>query len=778
MIKDYGKNACHSKLEGYQLTSTSLGCGERLTITQTLSAELLTLFVDQYRRCALPLCDFWMIDLKKIKIEIVDFSEEFDMECSFKMNDLATSVNDQFVLTLKLYFSNETNCAITSNSYDDSSSCKVQKSLCVREGIFPSHSKCAVIGEMLYFAMREESFKKKSAIHNENWENLGVNTFELKAKFIDSLMILQQLGSYVQKVSSQLFPRVRDKVFDVITDYGATWYPKKVESQIKIEAHRHQVPQVEFRNNENRLPEEQNIIFNQGRKDRLQVQIFDDYSFFSQNPQPLEPLQPFEPLLPFESTIIPYTPTVRSNEITLKSNQRQTNRRDPSTQISKSKKDNEALQPIKSVKQTSSLNKPQGTVQPLFKKSETSLQNSVVSRNVYSSLQDSFDYEIQDLGSIYNKREKKSSKKTTEEYSPLYVDSKMTISVFLQEQLVQIPPSLSLEDEIRKIQTYGKLRGRVTSLVSRNLIVAQSQRPEILPTDVLTRIASIFLDEIFKESNTEINVASAREALKSFEKVSRSWWKACSDLVAYYELTKLPKDFASKIGFFPVDIRKSIEGLALKHSQSLGIFYFDTTVLGPAIPSEDAEASILPDYSGLHFIYDSLKPQSYPYAGFDVEYFQHPEFGWATALIDFITWPMIENFACLYIEDTHKKSALAIPYVYSESEIEGKGIYILQQFRVSKSNKEWWLLVDKPLDCSLKTRMICVLHDYEKGASFEDVKKITDSADCILDRRAISKNYLEWLNNFLSGQVCEDIALYDEENIAIVSENRVKHYAK
>ncbi|MBA3238961.1 MAG: hypothetical protein H0T62_11530 [Parachlamydiaceae bacterium] len=796
----------YSSSENYgELSRSRYGKGEKLTIRQAFSSEMLSLFMEQHQKSPFSLCESSFIDLRMIKIEEVEFSDEFDLKCSVKLDRLVKSVNEQFILTLKLYFSIET-IAIISDSSNTSDH------ECIRQGIFPSHSKCVLIGEMLHYALKEQTNRKGNTL---------LEVLNFKAEVLKSALKLKKLNSACKAISSVVehmdwFGLIKcnleNSLFNYVGPSLITYYPIRIESTFKFKEYNNLLEQEpsygfgekrsSFSQKDMQMIEMQTMEMAQRSRDWIPEEHLEDYSMEDdipiQNSRNVSFLQPFEPYIPIQLQNAPINlpqQTLKINIIQLNSSQIKHDSRvkhlikqKPIEPINLIQSNIEILNPITVVRKTSpktitdndtrsvkSKRKPplpfQTRVQLLSQDKNTiSSHKEIISNNGCNSIQDTY------FGNIEKKYtlEKNFKKITEKDSSAISVDSRLSITAFLKEQVV-LPPSPTLEDEVKKIQTYGKLRGKVTTAISRNLIVSSPQISEPLPTDILSQIANLFLDEIFKKSNTRVEVESARETLRIFERVSRSFWKACSHLLAFYELTRLPKDFTAKISRFPLDIRRSISKTSLENSRSPGILYLNSTVLGSAKPSKDEKFLTLPEHAGIHVIYDCTKPHSYPFGNYNKEYFKHPDFGWATQVIDFITWPMVENFSCLYIEDIYKRPALAIPYTYLDSDVEGKGIFILQQLRVDENNKEWWFLVDKPLQSSSVTA-ICILHEHAIDASLKNIDK-TIYDEGVVDREVLSKNYLDWLNGFLSGQVCEDVTLY-EKDIATLTNRRIKHYVK
>lgn len=335
--------------------------------------------------------------------------------------------------------------------------------------------------------------------------------------------------------------------------------------------------------------------------------------------------------------------------------------------------------------------------------------------------------------------------------------------------------------DLRKISAYGKLLGgAITSANYRSLIVPKVKldangNQEILPEDILTNIAQMLFETALFDDNLE-NARVARTSLKNFEGVSRRWWKACTNLIASHEKNSLPKLIQTKAPLFPKDISKMIMG-CIDRKQTFGTFYLDSNILSPLKPSKDATEDILLTFPGLMVPYKTERPKKYPYN--EVSYFKHPDYSWATVLIDFITWPMIENFSLLFIEGC-KGIALAMPYTYeiSESKATGKGVIIIQRM-VDKAGKEQWFLIDKPLDIGCqKARVFCILSEYNQ---FTDEGLLDINHDEV-SAGFYSKKYLEWLNNFLAGNTCPDLPFRVQDKIIIDKENSdevnrtIRHY--
>jgi hypothetical protein len=605
--------------------------------------------MEQYRKSPFSLCESSYIDLRRIKIEEVELLDEFDLKCSVKLNHHAKSINEQFILTLKLYFSIETNVAVSSDITSNKFSHE-----CVRQGIFPTHSKCVLIGEMLHYALKEQHTRE------------GISLLELynfKAEVLNSALELKKLGSACKKISSvveclDLIGLIKYNIEDFLFDYFeprlSSYYPIRIESNFKVNKHNNLLEQepsnifedkrASFSQKDIQMIEMQSM----GQKEWIPEEHLEDYSMEDDisllNPGNVNFLQPFEPYIPIQaqnvSINLPQQPLKR-NIIQLNSSPKKyesriehLSKQKPLEPINVIQSNIEILNPITVVKKTSSITitdnntrsvkskkKPplplpiQTRVQPLaLDKSTMASHKEIISSNGYYPLQDTY------FGNIEKKysSEKSVKKITGKDCSVVSIDSRISISTFLKEHVV-IPSLPTLEDEVKKIQTYGKLRGKVTTAINRNLMVKSPQISVPLPTDILFRIANLFLDEIFKESNSEKEIESARGMLRSFESVSRSFWKACSHLMAYYELTRLPKDFTPKISRFPLDIRRSISKSSLENSRSPGILYLDSTVLGSVIPSKDEKFLTLPEYAGIHVIYDCLKPHSYPFGNYNKE---------------------------------------------------------------------------------------------------------------------------------------------------------------
>ncbi len=324
------------------------------------------------------------------------------------------------------------------------------------------------------------------------------------------------------------------------------------------------------------------------------------------------------------------------------------------------------------------------------------------------------------------------------------------------ENLTQITSPIIHEItlDMSNILTYGRLRGAISPVDSRQLIVKNDLSSDFLPRDILTEIGNVFLNDLLYAHNND-DLLKTRTCLKNFERVSRGWWEASSALLASYEKVNLPKEFIAKAQLFPKDIDKMLNDCVIHRKQIVGTFYLDSSVVSPSQPSKNAISSALPTHCGFHVLYDHTESHDYTLLKEEISYFKHPYFSWATTLIDFISWPMIENLSLLYIQDPLNRPALAMPYTFENvnSTVKSKGVFVLQRVKVDQLGKEWWLFIDKPLDEGSKnTRVVCFLQDYDKSNS----KKLIDSSDCS-EQVQVSKRYLEWLNSFLTGQICEDL---------------------
>ncbi len=346
-----------------------------------------------------------------------------------------------------------------------------------------------------------------------------------------------------------------------------------------------------------------------------------------------------------------------------------------------------------------------------------------------------------------------------------------------QERQLEEPIALSvidvpvtLRNELKNIHKFGMLRGRVTSLLSRKLCFdTKNEYSGSLPLDILFQIANCFLSQILDPSSSHEEITVARESLTAFQSVSRDWFSACTDLVAPHQKIHLPEDFIAGTGRFPEEILTSIWHFAEGENPAIGILYLGSHLLRVTKPLSDAQASALPSFPGYQVIYDTDVPLKYPYVFPEIEYFSHPKFSWATTLIDFISWPLIENFALLYVEDPFKRPALAMPYTWTESGLEGKGIFTLQ-FVTADNNghdhKAWWVWIDKPIKPGeSKAKVTCLLADYVDGGPILEQNTI------------IYKSYFAWLNNFLSGEICQDLPASKEGfDKATPSVRRVRHF--